>query len=229
MVWTGSRAVLFGGGGVTHGLDPQLETFMMARLRPAPRVGYVGMANDDNPERLERVRRRFGELGADLRHLPMAATAGEAQDWLTGLDAIYIGGGHTERMLRRWRETGIDNLLLEAARRGVLLSGVSAGAVCWFDSALWDGAGAGYRPLKGLGLFEGSCCPHFTTEPDRAAAYDRHLADGHIGDGYAIGDGACLVLNGDGIASAFVARPGSGVWRAQRTAEGARFTPLPSA
>lgn len=223
------RAVLSGGGGVTHGTDPQLETFLMTCLRPTPRIGYIGAANSDNPERLARVIRRFGDLGASLHHLPMQATASDAEAWARGLDAIYVGGGNTERMLRMWRETGIDHVLGDTARRGVVLSGVSAGAVCWFDFAMWDGAGTGFRPLGGLGVIPGSCCPHFTTEPERAAAYRAHLADGRIPAGYAIGDGAALVLSGGNAAIACIARPGSGVWRAERSAGDAWLTPLPSA
>jgi peptidase E len=223
------KAVLSGGGGVTHGTDPMLEAFLVSRLGDRPRIGYLGTANADNPERLERVRRRFGELGAEVRHLPTHAAAEEAEGWSRDLDAIYVGGGHTERMLRTWRDTGIDHVLRGAAQRGVVMSGVSAGAVCWFDFALWDGAGTGFRPLEGLGVIAGSCCPHFTTEPERAAAYRAHLADGRIPAGYAIGDGAALVLSDEHVAAACIARSGSGVWRADRSDNGARLTPLPSA
>ncbi len=223
------KALLFGGGGVTHGCDPELETYLVSCLPTAPRIGYVGVANNDDPLRLDRVNRRFRSLGADILHLPMHANSEAAERWAGDLHAIYVGGGHTERMLRHWRKTGIDTVLRDAAGRGVVLSGVSAGAVCWFDHALWDGSGSGFRPLDGLGLFPGSCCPHFTTEPDRAAAYRAHLAEGRIPDGYAIGDGAGLVMAGDGAASAVIARRDSGVWRAERDGDEARLTPLPSA
>lgn len=223
------NAVLSGGGGVTHGTDPALEAFLVSLLGDWPCIGYLGTANGDNPERLDRVYRRFDELGAEVRHLPLRATADEAGQWARGLDAIYVGGGQTERMLRTWRETGIDRVLSDAAKRGIVMSGVSAGAVCWFDYAFWDGAGTGFRPLEGLGVIAGSCCPHFTTEPERAAAYRAHVADGRIPAGYAIGDGAALVLSGVNVAKACIARPGSGVWKAECAAGDARLTPLSSA
>lgn len=221
-------AVLLGGGGATHDSDHAIEAFLVDCLPGCPRIGYIGAANGDDPERLSRVTRRFADLGATLLHLPMGAGAAEAEVWLSGLDAIYVGGGHTERMLRLWRDTGVDRVLLTASARGVVLSGVSAGAVCWFDFAMWDGAGTGYRPLAGLGLFGGSCCPHFSSEPDRAEAYRLHLASGSIPEGYSIGDGAALVLGSDGSASGLVVRAGSGVWRARRDGNTVQFEALPS-
>jgi peptidase E len=206
------KAVLFGGGGVTHNQDPALEDFLMTRLPQNPVIGHIGMANDDNPDRIGRVTLRFRELGGKVLHLPKDATADEADIWARGVDAVYVGGGNTARMLTNWRKTGIDRVLTAAARRGVVLSGVSAGAVAWFDFALWDGDGAGYQPLAGLGLIRGSCCPHFTTEPARAAAYRDHLKRGLIPAGYAIGDGAGLVIDGNKERTCIVARPHSGVW-----------------
>jgi peptidase E len=221
------RAVLFGGGGITNGCDPELDVFLMACLPDAPRIGYLGTANGDDPRRLARVMMRFQALGADVRHLPRQASAAGAQAWADELDAVYVGGGQTADMLDHWRETGLDTLLRASALRGVVLSGVSAGAVCWFEQALWDGGGARYQPLTGLGLFPGSCCPHFTTEPARAAAYREHLADGRIAGGYAIGDGAGLVLADKREPSAIVARTGSGVWRADGVEGDSRLVALP--
>ena len=53
------RALLFGGGGVTHGEDPMLEDFLITLLPASPLVGYIGFANDDDPVRLERMIKRF--------------------------------------------------------------------------------------------------------------------------------------------------------------------------
>ena len=47
-------------------------------------------------------------------------------------DLVYVGGGNTYRMMRIWRRLGVDRLLREAAGRGTVLSGLSAGAICWF-------------------------------------------------------------------------------------------------
>jgi len=207
-----ARALIFGGGGATHGTDPGLEDTMMTLLPRHPKIGYIGLANDDNPDRLARTEQRFTTLAASFTHLPKTATKTQAAAWAKNLDAIYVGGGQTAKLLATWRESGIEDVLRAAAARDVLLSGVSAGAMCWFDFTFWDGGGTNYQPLKGLGIFAGSCCVHYTTEVERAAWYKDHVLRGDIPGGFAIGDGAGLYLDHAGHCAAVEARDGTGVW-----------------
>ena len=53
-------------------------------------------------------------------------------------DIIYVGGGNTLQMMRVWRRVGVDRLLKSAYEKGTVLSGISAGAICWFDSGHSD-------------------------------------------------------------------------------------------
>jgi dipeptidase E len=190
-----------------------------------PCIGYIGFANNDNPERLERVRNRFGGLGAKVAPLLKEASVSEAEAWIGNLDAIYVGGGHTFNLLQHWKLTGIDRVILAAAHRGMLVAGVSAGATCWFDIAFWDGGETvGYQPLAGLGLFPGSCCPHYTTEPKRAATYRHHIASQIVPDGFAIGDGAGLLIEHGRAPLAIEARENTGVWRIEAPIDQADMT-----
>ncbi|MBO4323342.1 MAG: peptidase E [Clostridia bacterium] len=80
-------------------------------------------------------------------------------------DMIYVGGGDTVYMLDLWRKKGIDKLVLDSYENGVIICGLSAGAICWFedmytDSALVDKIG-NYDYAKGLGLLPGCASPHF--------------------------------------------------------------------
>jgi dipeptidase E len=43
-----------------------------------------------------------------------------------------VGGGNTLKMMRRWRKLGVDQFLERAYHKGAVLSGISAGAICWF-------------------------------------------------------------------------------------------------
>ena len=86
-------------------------------------------------------------------------------------DCIYVGGGDTKFMLDLWKEKGIVKLLLDAYERGVILCGLSAGAVCWFENAYTDydimrGVSSEYKVLPALGLLKGIACPHYGERPE---------------------------------------------------------------
>ncbi len=86
-------------------------------------------------------------------------------------DCIYVGGGDTKFMLDLWKEKGVDKLILDAYERGVILCGLSAGAVCWFENAYTDydimrGQSSEYKVLPSLGLLKGIACPHYDERPE---------------------------------------------------------------
>lgn len=86
-------------------------------------------------------------------------------------DFIYVGGGDTVFMLKKWQEKGIIEEIIKAYNRGVILTGLSAGAVCWFEQMYTDSASLNngdlrYNLYKGLNLIKGTACPHFENRID---------------------------------------------------------------
>ncbi len=224
----GPRLVAIGGGGFTHGTDPELEDFLLA-LCPAgrPRIGYVGAANRDDPIRTRLFYERFGETAGYLSHLPRDTSAAAASAWVATLDLVYFAGGNTARLIDDWTARGLHRVFLEAARRGVLLAGVSAGACCWFEQVFSDSRGDGFAVIDGFALFPGSCCPHFSSEPGRREPYARHVAAGAIFPGIVIDDGAAVLLQGEVALGAFSAR-GGGASRVFADRGVAKCEPLPA-
>lgn len=76
-------------------------------------------------------------------------------------DMIYVGGGDTLFMLDSWEKSGIKKHILEAYERGVVICGLSAGAICWFEEMFTDSAGDDYNFKSSLGILKGGACPHF--------------------------------------------------------------------
>lgn len=81
-------------------------------------------------------------------------------------DLIYVGGGNTLFMLESWKQTGIIDLVTDAYNRGVIIAGLSAGAICWFEDIYTDSLGetdksAPYSMAKGLGWIKGVVSPHY--------------------------------------------------------------------
>ena len=101
---------------------------------------------------------------------------------------IAIGGGNTKSLLAVWSDWGAIEILREAWQSGVVLTGVSAGAICWFEQGLTDSFSDGLRLLDCLGFLPGSCCPHFDGEVQRRPSYHTLLASGEISAGVAIED-----------------------------------------
>ncbi len=222
----GATVIAIGGGGFTHGSDPELEDFVLAQCpRPHPRVGYIGAANHDRADRIDRFHQRFAYAGSTSR-LRQDTPPQAAADWVAAQDIIYLGGGDTAHLLQFLKAGDLDRRLGQAAMNGTILAGVSAGAVCWFEYALSDASGDGLAPLPGIGLIGGSCCPHYASEPERRPAFRRAIANGFMPAGLAIDDGVAVLMHHDRPPRAFSARPGAGAYYV--TGETAADVALPS-
>jgi peptidase E len=223
--------IAIGGGGFANGADPALEDFMLSRCEVArPRIGFIGAASDDSQDKITRFYDRFAGQAGGLSHLPKDAALGVAREWLAGQDMIYVGGGNTAELLQQWRASGVDTVLCDAGRRGVVLAGVSAGAICWFESGLSDSGGGGLAPLSGLGLIKASCCPHYSSEAERRIAFPARIRGRDLPDGFAIDDGVAVVFAGGERPHAFSARPGCWAYEVIRTGAGGTVsTPLATA
>ena len=205
------RVIAIGGGGFTHEADSTMEDFILAQVPMVrPRIGFIGAASRDDPVTIARFNERFAGACASCTHLPSTAGAIEAQVWVAALDIVYVGGGNTLHLVSHWRTQGIDQVMMAAARRGVLMAGVSAGANVWFDHALSDSGGNGLTPAAGIGLIPGSCCPHYSSEPQRQPAYMACIARGELPDGVAIDDGVAVLFEGTGARVAHSSREGAG-------------------
>lgn len=205
-----------GGGGFTHPEDASaddaaLEDELLALVGPVKtvRIGYIGHANDDNADRLKGFYDRFRAC-ALTDHLPRDADAAAAEVFLSRIDILYVSGGATVKLLAHWRNTKIAPKIMDAARRGLILSGVSAGAICWFEDLLLGTAEEGYNLYSGLGLVPGSACPHYHNEPERKAAYDGHVSAGRMAAGLAIDDGVGVHIIDGVVKSVIRARGDAG-------------------
>lgn len=75
---------------------------------------------------------------------------------------------------------------------GLILAGISAGSMCWFEEGATDSYGGDLRKLNCLGFLKGSNCPHYDGDKDRKLSYHKLLESREIKDGYAADDGVCL-------------------------------------
>ena len=133
------------------------------------------------------------------------------QDKFEKADMIYVGGGDTVFMMNRWKETGLLPLIRDAYNRGVILCGLSAGAICWFSDIYTDSAACGegekYAMYKGLGWIKGKISPHYAA---RMVDFDKILCYNN-GSAYGLEDNSALVLiNGEALGAI---SSGGTVWK----------------
>lgn len=92
----------------------------------------------------------------------------------------------------------LDHLLKKAYESSIILSGISAGSICWFEEGLTDSNPGKLTKLTCLGLIKGSNCPHYDGEKERRVAYHELISSGGIKAGFAADDGVALnFINGE--------------------------------
>ena len=96
-------------------------------------------------------------------------------------------------MLEIWKKNNLIKIFEEAYNKGIILSGVSAGAICWFDWILSDSEGIGLKPLRGINLISGSCTPH-SSDGDRINQFQKDIKNSKLPEGIAIDDGVAVLF-----------------------------------
>jgi peptidase E len=211
--------VAFGGGGFSmEAQNPLLDDYVLSLPGKArPRVCFLPTASGDADHYVVRFYRHFAHR-AEASHVSLfrrerggGAVEGDVAAHLLAQDVIYVGGGNVVSMLGAWRAHGLDQVLKQAWRRGVVLCGPSAGSLCWFAESLTAFHGAPRR-VAGLGLLPFSNCVHYDAEPERREEYRRFVGDG-MRPGYAADDGAALHFRGRRLDAVVSSRPAASAFR----------------
>ena len=218
------QIVAFGGGGFSmeagNGL---LDDYVLACTGVEhPKVCFLPSASGDADHYVVRFYRAFSPSRCEPSHVSLfrrdkgAGLGCDLAEHLLDQDLIYVGGGSVVSLMGVWRAHGLDEVLRECWRRGVVLCGLSAGSLCWFDEAVTAFHGPPQR-VAGLGLLPYSNCVHYDGEPARRESYHRFLSDG-MAPGYAAGDGAALHFRGDSLAHVVSSRPSASAYWVQEAA-----------
>jgi len=119
------------------------------------------------------------------------------EEFILSMDAIIVGGGNTLNMLGIWKAQGIDTVLKKAYNNGIVLSGGSAGSLCWFTGGYSDSRPKEMSIIEGLGFLNFSHSPHYNSQPERRPLYQQGILSGKLKPGYACDDLAGLLfING---------------------------------
>ncbi len=181
-------------------------------LAPGKRLLYVPTATMEDPARTvwwyERLHGR-----AEMTHLHFFPwPPSRLRELALDHDAILITGGSTANALAVWRTHGFDRILREAWQQGVLLTGWSAGMICWFEYGVTDSFGPQLAPIECLGFLPGSACPHYDGEERRRPVYTQLVAGG-LAPGVAADDDIALHYVGTELREVVTSREGAAAYR----------------
>ena len=203
------QIVAMGGGGWGMEPDNPLLDFYVYNLsdKEEPKVCFVPTASGDSEEYTERFYRHFAPKPAILSHLSLFdPPTSDLKSLILDQDIIYVGGGNTKNLIVLWKEWQLDQILRQAWEKGIILCGVSAGSICWFEEGVTDSIPEEKTVLKCLGFLPNSNCPHYNWEAYKDG-YHRLLSEELVSNGYAADDGVALHFVSDNLANIVSSRP----------------------
>ncbi|MEG9295202.1 Type 1 glutamine amidotransferase-like domain-containing protein [Mangrovibacillus sp. Mu-81] len=195
------QIIALGGGGFSMEPDnPLLDRYILNQSdKQNPKICFIPTASGDSDQYISKFYTFFEKEKCQPSHLSLfKPPTRDLEGFLLEKDIIYVGGGNTKNLLVLWKEWGLESILRKAWGQGILLAGISAGSICWFDMGVTDSYGDELEPLECLGLLQGSNCPHYDGEADRRPVYHRLIESGKIQSGIAADDGAAVhYIDGD--------------------------------
>ncbi len=227
------KIVAIGGGDLRtlQTLDIDSEIVELSG-KERPKALFIPTASSDSVEYWEAFDGVYGgQLGCDTDVLYMLGKRppqARLQEAILGADVIYVGGGNTLKMMRRWRLLGVDKLLEAAYAQGAVLAGLSAGCICWFsyghsDSMSFYSADDdwSYIRVKGMGFIDAFGCPHYNGETaGKKREQDfQAMIRRHPGIGIGIED-CCALEVVDGSYRIITSRKGAAAHRIERSRGG---------
>ena len=172
-------------------LYPALTSYLLALARrPRPKVLFLGTASGDGTAYLLTFYQALAGVDCEPSHLALFdRVVGDIHGLVRSQDVVIVGGGNTANMLAIWRLHGVEEALRHAYASGTVLSGWSAGCLCWFEGGITDSFTPELGALRdGLGILAGSACPHYDSQEARRPVYAREIAAG-LAPGIALEDG----------------------------------------
>ncbi|KGR80505.1 Type 1 glutamine amidotransferase-like domain-containing protein [Ureibacillus manganicus] len=186
------QIIALGGGGFS--MEPNnlaLDEYILKQSnKKQPKICFIPTASGDAEGYIARFYESFQKLPCEPSHLSLfKPPTRDLEGFVLEKDILYVGGGNTKNLLALWNEWGLDKIVRLAYEQGVILSGLSAGSICWFEEGLTDSYGDQLDPINGLGLLKGSHCPHYDGEELRRPTYQNYIQTNRLKPGIAADDG----------------------------------------
>ncbi len=186
--------VAIGGGGFGRkNSHSMIEKYILKLAdNDSPKVCFLPTATGDNDSYIVRYYSVFTPLNCIPTHIEFFKRTIDISQHIMEQDIVFVGGGNTKSMLAVWSDWGMNKILNQAYNKGVIMSGVSAGAICWFTSGVTDSWDKQLHLLPCLDFISGTCCPHYDEEPERIPYVRELLMNDIISNCISIEGGAAM-------------------------------------
>ena len=166
------KLICIGGGEIPrikNGIELPYETkeideeIVKTSNKKNPKLLFIGTASSHSYDYYLVIKKIYENLGCTVSNLDLLAdniNMTDVKNSILNTDIIYVGGGNTRFMLEKWRELGIDKLLIQAYNKGIVCSGFSAGSYCWFKY--------NYDLIEGMGIINAINCVHYDQKDNEA-------------------------------------------------------------
>jgi peptidase E len=189
-----------------------------------PKVCFLATALGDNPFVINSFYDAALQRGLSASHVALFPMPNleRMREHLLDQDVIWVFGGSVAGLLAMWELHGVGDMMREAWQAGVVLTGVSAGSICWHVGGTTDSFGPELQPVSnGLGLLPYSNGVHYDSEEQRRPRFQQLIGDGVLPTGYASDDGVGLLYRGTQFVEALTEKDGAAAYHVSRDAEGA--------
>ena len=188
------QIIAIGGGGFGRNSDANhIEQYILDQSKKSrPNILFIPTASAEPPEYIDNFYKVFEKLNCVPRHLSLFKRTPDLDKLFNQQDIFYVGGGNTKSMLAVWKEWNIDKFLKREYKNEKVMSGVSAGAICWFNKGVTDSWEKNLRLLNCLNFINDACCPHYDEEPEREPSTLNFISNKEIESIYCIEGGSAL-------------------------------------
>ena len=191
--------ISIGGGGfrANPGQGIIEEYILKQTKKKKPNICFIPTATGDNEAYKVNYYATFSKLQCNPTHLDFFKRTPDLNKLISTQDAIFVGGGNTKSMLAVWKEWRLDKLLKKAYKQGTVMSGVSAGAICWFENGITDSWAADLKIMPCMNFIKGTCCPHYDEEPQRKPAVKKLILANKVKNIFAVDGGVALHIKNE--------------------------------
>lgn len=204
-------------------IGPILKYALKLTEKTHPKFAYIGTATGDAARYITDFYDACSDENVEASHLQLFPLPNHSnvEQYLLSQDIIWVGGGSVANLLAVWRVHGLDTILRKAWEQGIVLTGKSAGAICWSEGGTTDSFGTDLSPVTdGLSLVPFSCGVHYDSEERRRPLFQKLIKDGTLPEGYATDDGVCIHYVDDKFYEAVTDTEGKHAYRVYKDTNG---------